>query len=120
MNLRKAVSIPLISISALIVVLLMLTPAAWAQPPLTEESPLMCGPRDAAVAELVGNFGEHAIGRGLSENGQAMLEVFKSESGSWTIIVTDAKGVSCVLANGQVWVQPKDKTVGYVNVNSRN
>ena len=65
-----------------------------AQPPVSRESSLVCGPRDAAVAELVGDLGEQIIGRGLSHNGQAMLEVFKSETGSWTVIVTDVNGVS--------------------------
>ena len=124
MTLQKAVSTPLISISAMILVLLMLIPVAWAQSsdllPLTKESPLVCGPREAAVGELVGIFGERAIGRGLSENGQTMLELFKSESGSWTVIVTDTQGVSCVLANGRAWVQPQGQNDGYVNAKKRN
>ena len=88
-----------------------------AQGPVEEQSPLICGPRDAAIAELVGDFGEQVIGRGLSNNGQAKLEVFKSETGTWTIIVTDTKGVSCVLANGQVWVATQSQTDRYVNAN---
>ncbi len=32
-----------------------------------------------------------------------MLEVFVSDSGTWTVVVTDPEGVSCVLAAGQSW-----------------
>ena len=99
-------------------VILLTVSAVWAQPPISEDRQLICGPRDAAVAELVGDFGEQVIGRGLSHNGQAMLEVFKSETGSWTVIVTDINGVSCVLANGQVWVQTQNRNDGYVHANS--
>ena len=110
-----------ISVSALVI--LMLVSATWAQSsdraPGAQVTQHVCGPRDAAVAELVGDFEERVIGRGLSENGQAMLEVFKSESGSWTVIVTDTYGVSCVLANGQVWLQTQIQGDGYVYANSR-
>jgi hypothetical protein len=32
-----------------------------------------------------------------------VLEVFVSDTGTWTVVVTDPKGVSCVLAAGQSW-----------------
>jgi hypothetical protein len=34
---------------------------------------------------------------------EAVLEIFVSDSGTWTVVVTDPKGVSCVLAAGQSW-----------------
>lgn len=109
----------ILSTVSLALVLFLTVPATWAQSSDNQSNQLICGPRDAAVAELTGDFGEHVIGRGLSQDGQAMLEILKSDSGSWTIIVTDVNGVSCVLANGQVWVQPRTQSQGYVNAQTK-
>ena len=103
----------------LLLVILFTVSVAWAQPPASEQNQLVCGPRDSAVAELVGEFDERVIGRGLTQNGQAMIELFRSEAGSWTVIVTDANGVSCVVANGQVWLQTQNQNDGYVYANTR-
>lgn len=64
-----------------------------------------CAPRDAVVSGLQTKYGEtrHAIG--LSAR-NAVLEVFASESsGSWTIIVTDVRGISCLVASGGAFEQ---------------
>ena len=68
--------------TSLSLAILVLVSVTWVQPIHAEDTALICGPRDAAVAELVGDFGEQVVGRGLSKNGQAMLEVFKGETGS--------------------------------------
>jgi hypothetical protein len=99
-------------------IVLFVTSAAWSQSSETN-NPLVCGPRDVAVAELTGDFGEHVIGRGLSGNGQAMLEIYRRNAGTWTVIVTDVNGMSCVLANGTVWVDTQTNKDGYVFVNRK-
>ncbi|MEI2297532.1 hypothetical protein [Ensifer sp. MJa1] len=36
-------------------------------------------------------------------NPQAIMEVYASDSGSWTLIVTDVNGRSCVILAGKNW-----------------
>ena len=39
-----------------------------------------------------------------------MVEVLSSENGSWTIFMTSANGVSCLMATGEHWRElPKQK-----------
>lgn len=60
-----------------------------------------CAKRSTVVAELSDRYGEtrHAIG--LAAN-NAVMEVFAStESGTWTITVTLANGMTCLMASGQ-------------------
>lgn len=69
----------------------------------TAHAEQICLPRDAALEQLGQNFGEQAMGRGLAAGGQAIIELFVSRSGTWTVIVTDTRGVSCLVASGEGW-----------------
>lgn len=62
----------------------------------------VCGARDVLVDRLLSEFKENqqAVGT-LHES--AILEVFVSNQGSWTILATGTDGRSCVLAAGQDW-----------------
>ena len=62
-----------------------------------------CAPRDRAVMQLEQQFEEIVSGRGLAANGRRMLELFVSETGSWTMLVSDPNGHSCVAASGDNW-----------------
>ena len=65
-----------------------------------------CGPRDQVVAGLATRFDEVRQGAGLTgdANGQAqVVEVFTSETGSWTITVTLPDGTTCLVASGEAW-----------------
>jgi hypothetical protein len=61
-----------------------------------------CALRDDMVSTLSEAFSEkqHAYGQ-LSP--QLIIEVFVSDKGGWTIVVTGADGISCVLAVGTGW-----------------
>ncbi len=60
-----------------------------------------CAPRDKVVERLATKYGESRQSMGLGNN-NSMMEVFASlESGSWTITVTMANGVTCLVASGQ-------------------
>ena len=48
-------------------------------------------------------FEEQIVARGLTQEGKAMFELFTSEGGSWTLIVTDTEGKSCIIASGEGW-----------------
>ena len=63
----------------------------------------MCAPHDAAAMQLEDKFDEQVVGRGLTPNGQAMFELFVSETGSWTVLASDPQGRSCVIASGDSW-----------------
>ena len=74
--------------------------AAHAQ---TADAPLpTCGARADLVEQLASQFHEmqSAIGQ-LHET--AILEVFASDQGTWTIIASGTDGQSCVLAAGEDW-----------------
>ena len=61
-----------------------------------------CAPREVLVRFLTENFNETRIGMGLSTSG-AMVELFGSKSGTWTILVTSPGGPTCSVAAGYGW-----------------
>ncbi len=62
-----------------------------------------CAPRDQVVERLATKFGETRKSMGLGAN-NAVMEVFASvDSGSWTITVTMATGITCLVASGQAF-----------------
>lgn len=62
-----------------------------------------CAKRDAVVDRLVNKYGETRQSIGLAAN-NAVVEVFASpDSGSWTITVTMANGMTCLMASGQAF-----------------
>ena len=62
-----------------------------------------CAPRDRAVIQLEKRFGEMVSGRGLAANGKRMIELLVSEKGSWTVLISEPNGRSCVVASGENW-----------------
>ena len=67
---------------------------ALAEPP--------CGPRETLMRELAKTYGEAPSGRGLTREG-ALLELFSSDRGTWTMVLSSADGRACVLAAGERW-----------------
>jgi hypothetical protein len=62
-----------------------------------------CAERATVVATLASQYQEKRRSMGLV-SAKALAELFVSDArGTWTVIVTDPKGVSCVLAAGQNW-----------------
>ncbi len=70
---------------------------------LPAEAQQVCVTHDKAALELEEKFEEQVIGRGLTPNGKAMFELFVSVSGSWTVLVSEPSGRSCVVATGESW-----------------
>ena len=59
-----------------------------------------CADRETVVARLASGFGETRQAIGLAAN-NAVLEVFAStETGTWTITVTQPGGPTCMVASG--------------------
>lgn len=61
-----------------------------------------CAERTNVVDTLGTQYKESPRAIGLVSH-EAVLEIFVSETGTWTVVVTDPAGVSCVLAAGQSW-----------------
>lgn len=71
--------------------------------PATLQAQANCGQRDAVVNKLSGKYGEAFSGGGL-QNAESVFEVWLSEEkGTWTILMTRADGVSCIMASGTNW-----------------
>lgn len=62
----------------------------------------VCAPRDQVLAQLATRYGEERRAVGLVGE-RRIMELFAARDGeSWTIIVTDPEGRSCLLASGSV------------------
>lgn len=63
----------------------------------------VCAARADIVRELVERYGETRRSLGIAR-GRGVFELFaNSRSGSWTIIVTDARGTACLVAAGDAF-----------------
>ncbi len=81
--------------ASLVVSLLLLAGTAQAHQP--------CLPHEEAIARLQRDHSETAMGFGLGNRGQSVMELFTSESGSWTVLITRTNGLSCITASGENW-----------------
>ncbi|WP_170222762.1 hypothetical protein [Marimonas lutisalis] len=82
--------------AALCTAAMMIPVAATAQAP-------NCAPRDRVVQRLADGYGESRQAIGLGAN-NAVIEVFASpDNGTWTITVTTANGITCLVASGQAF-----------------
>ena len=69
-----------------------------------------CAPYDAIKKSLSGKYNESRKAYGLA-GGKRIMEIFVSEKGTWTVIVTNLQGLSCILAVGDNWEDmPQVKT----------
>ena len=62
----------------------------------------VCGLHEAVADRLLQGFGERRRVEAVTATG-ALLEVFVSDSGNWTILVTVPGGPSCLVASGEGW-----------------
>ncbi len=67
-----------------------------------------CGNHKDVAAFLGKRFKETRIGMGLINAGQ-MMELYMSEEGSWTMLITRPDGVSCFGPVGKNWMHIKAK-----------
>jgi hypothetical protein len=58
-----------------------------------------CFPRDEIVIELAARYNEHPVMRAMEERG-AMVEIFASPSGTWTMVAIDGDLLACPVAFG--------------------
>jgi hypothetical protein len=70
--------------------------------PAAQAQPRTCLPHDSADEKLGSEFGEKVLGRGVSSDG-TLVEIFLSSSGTFTVMKTTPKGMSCVVDFGEGW-----------------
>jgi len=61
-----------------------------------------CGPRDQLVKILADRYKEDPVGIGLAQPDQ-VLEVFASQAGTWSMVMTMPDGKACLIAAGDNW-----------------
>jgi len=72
-------------------------------PPVSAQT--ACAPRDALISQLGAKYSEALTGGGLRNDTQ-VLEIWTApKTGTWTALLTNAEGVSCILATGTHWHQ---------------
>ena len=81
-------------LTALILGSVFIAPAAVAQP--------VCGSHNTVSDNLKKTYSEAPVSMGLTTGG-GIIEVFASDEGSWTMVITQPNGVSCLIAVGQDW-----------------
>jgi len=68
-----------------------------------------CANRALVVERLFDTYGESRQSIGLGAN-NSVIEVFaSSETGTWTITVTNPAGVTCLVASGQAFEDVSDE-----------
>ncbi|MFM9842195.1 MAG: hypothetical protein ACKVOI_04405 [Dongiaceae bacterium] len=68
-----------------------------------EAGTIYCGARPDVVALLASDFREQTSSVGVTGDGQ-LLEVLTNENGAtWSIVLTDKRGQSCIVATGEGW-----------------
>jgi hypothetical protein len=66
------------------------------------EAAPQCGNHDKIVEVLGDKFKETRRVMGVV-NSTAVMEIFMSPQGTWTIVITDTSGLSCITASGEEW-----------------
>ncbi|MDA1088690.1 MAG: hypothetical protein O3A85_00025 [Proteobacteria bacterium] len=84
----------IVSTLILTIGLALFAPAALAQ--------AVCGSHQSISENLEKSFTESPISMGLTVGG-GVVEVFASSQGTWTMVITQPDGTSCLIAAGQDW-----------------
>ena len=88
--------------------------AVPAQAQQTQQTQQLCGERAKLMPHLEQKFSERPIAMGLTAKG-AVLEVLTSPSGSWTFLVTEPSGRTCLVASGESWESLPIRPAGQVS-----
>lgn len=79
--------------------------AAFLLPVPAHSQARVCFEREGLARVLKERFGEAVIARGLTSRGQ-VIELFRHpQRETWTMVMTDRSGRSCVLFAGEAWQQ---------------
>ena len=70
-----------------------------------------CDARKSLLAKLDTGYDEQPVANGLASTGN-LVELLISSGGTWTILVTNPNGVTCIAAVGEDWQEMKLKLPG--------
>ena len=71
------------------------------------QAPLDCAQRERMVERLKEKYGETRHSTGLA-NGNRFMEFFADTvDGSWTILLTDTQGISCIMLAGHSYASER-------------
>ncbi|MCA1493747.1 hypothetical protein [Sinorhizobium alkalisoli] len=70
--------------------------------PAEAQGVVNCAERSQVIEFLARQYAEKQAAVGLI-NPRAVMELYAADSGTWTLIVTDVSGRSCVIFAGQSW-----------------
>lgn len=71
--------------------------------PTSADAQTVCGKRDDIIQQLKVKYGETRRTMGVQQ-GRGVVEMYASaETGSWTILVTDPRGMTCLMAAGEAF-----------------
>lgn len=65
-----------------------------------------CAQREFVVKRLATGYGETFQGGGIQSEEKVFEVWYSEEDGTWTILMTQADGVSCIMASGTDWREP--------------
>ena len=68
-----------------------------------------CLPQGQLVEKLTTEFQETVAGLGLGMDQKSVVELYVSDQGSWTILMTLNNGMSCITAAGRDWTETEPK-----------
>ena len=69
---------------------------------LPAQAQFICGGHSEIVAGLAQAFQQKQIGYGVVGEA-AIVEIYVAANGTWSMLVTDVKGRSCIFATGDGW-----------------
>ncbi|MBM3504909.1 MAG: hypothetical protein FJX65_13670 [Alphaproteobacteria bacterium] len=79
--------------------------------PVAPQTRVACLPHEHLVDALLRTHQERPTFVGLTARGD-LMEVFTSlDTGTWTIVVTSPRGISCLLVDGDSWEPAKLQSV---------
>jgi leucyl-tRNA synthetase len=82
---------------AAVIILLL---AAWTSPVQSQQPSLLCKPHAYILKVLKEKYGEHVMARAVNDKGE-LVEIFRNpKTKTWTVIVTIANNLSCVVGSG--------------------
>jgi hypothetical protein len=62
-----------------------------------------CAPHDEFSRHLEMNYQEKSDGIGVANDG-SLFEIFTSDKGTWSLLITNGRKISCIVAAGDMWV----------------
>lgn len=80
-----------------------LSAALIAVPFSNAQASAKCGPRKAIIKVLESVYSEGRVAVGLSASSTQAYEIFVSDKGTWTLMMTTTAGATCIMAAGHNW-----------------